>query len=209
MTLPMRLLTPVMGPEHWQPSITTSPWKEKNVMAVCVTGHRSGPKLGGYDNKTVERRIYVTLYNIVQGLYNSGQHHFISGGAIGVDQIFAEAVTMLKAVGKTDALLTIAKPFPSQASRWPANIQEKFRLLCAAADEVVNVSEDPYASWKMQKRNVWMVDKSEIVIAVWDGVKSGGTWNCLKYALDKKRIVIHINPSDPMNTWKILEPGGI
>ena len=43
----------------------------------------------------------------------------------------------------------------------------------------------------MQKRNEYMVDKCDILLAVWDG-SAGGTNNCVKYArkLDKEIIII-------------------
>lgn len=50
-----------------------------------------------------------------------------------------------------------------------------------------------YYPAKMQKRNEYMVDNSDIVIAVWDGTK-GGTYNCVKYAQKLEKKIIQINP---------------
>jgi uncharacterized phage-like protein YoqJ len=47
----------------------------------------------------------------------------------------------------------------------------------------------------MQKRNEYMVDNSDIVIAVWDGSK-GGTYNCVKYAEKLGKKIIVINPKE-------------
>ena len=69
------------------------------------------------------------------------------------------------------------------------------------ADKVIDVSPDPYAVWKMQKRNIWMVDQSNVVIAVWDGKKSGGTYNCIKYAVGKGLPVLVIHPTLLTETW--------
>ena len=33
----------------------------------------------------------------------------------------------------------------------------------------------------MSKRNKYMVDKADHVIAVWNGQQNGGTWNTIKY----------------------------
>ena len=44
----------------------------------------------------------------------------------------------------------------------------------------------------MQKRNKYMVDNSQYVIAVWDGSKSG-TFNTLKYARKLKRNIMVID----------------
>lgn len=47
----------------------------------------------------------------------------------------------------------------------------------------------------MQKRNEYMTDNSDIVIAVWDGSK-GGTANCVRYAKKLNKEIIVINPKE-------------
>ena len=39
-------------------------------------------------------------------------------------------------------------------------------------------------------RDCMMVDAADIVLAVWDGNKWGGTWNTIEYALSKGKEVI-------------------
>jgi uncharacterized phage-like protein YoqJ len=46
----------------------------------------------------------------------------------------------------------------------------------AQADRIVEICDDPYEPWKMQKRNEWMVDNSDADIAVWNS-QPGGTKN--------------------------------
>ena len=58
-----------------------------------------------------------------------------------------------------------------------------------------NISEGIYHIAKMQKRNEYMVDKADIVIAVWDG-SSGGTGNCVKYAQKVGKSIVKLNPVD-------------
>lgn len=50
------------------------------------------------------------------------------------------------------------------------------------------VSDEEYKPWLMQKRNEFMVDRVDTVLAVWDG-SDGGTGNCVKYA---KKIGKHM-----------------
>jgi uncharacterized phage-like protein YoqJ len=45
----------------------------------------------------------------------------------------------------------------------------------------------------MQLRNEFMVNNSDIVIAVWDGT-NGGTANCVKYAQVENKEIIIIDP---------------
>lgn len=45
----------------------------------------------------------------------------------------------------------------------------------------------------MQKRNEYMVDNSDYVIAVWKG-KPSGTCNTVKYAMKNNKVVLLVNP---------------
>ena len=152
--------------------------------AVCVTGHRPKGLPGGYQGDPVFTQF---MDDIVLNYYYSGYKTFISGGAIGTDQIFAEAVIKLKNRG-IDVELIIAQPFPSQASKWPDQSQQRFAAICQRADLVFSVCNDPYSPSKMQIRNEWMVDNAITVLAFWNGKKSGGTWNCVNYALHGRAI---------------------
>ena len=127
----------------------------------------------------------LLINNILKKYYklliNLGFNRFISGGALGVDQWAAEIVIELKIV--YDIKLIIAKPFPSQDSIWPLSSREHFKNICNQADEVINVSPDPYKNWKMQKRNQYMIDNSKIMIAVWNGLSGGTAGRALRVAL--------------------------
>ena len=43
------------------------------------------------------------------------------------------------------------------------------------------VSPGAYASWKFERRNEWMVDHADRVVALWSGAP-GGTARCVAYA---------------------------
>lgn len=59
--------------------------------------------------------------------------------------------------------------------------------------KTVKVVADHYEADVMQKRNEYMVDHSDIVLAVWNGKKSG-TENCIKYAEKMGKKVEYIEP---------------
>lgn len=63
---------------------------------------------------------------------------------------------------------------------------------------VVNDCEGYPGPQVYQERNEFMVDRAHVVIAVWDGLKKGGTWNCIRYALEEGRRIWMIDP-DPNN----------
>ena len=167
------------------------------MRTLCFTGHR---KLGGAYDGVIHKAVYDALLIIIQRNHDElGYAHFISGGAIGVDQIAADAVLYLRDIQGLHMTLTIARPFPSQGGRWPAAIQANYQRILDHADKIVDVYPDPYAGWKMMKRNIWMVDHSDKVIAIWDGRQQGGTWNCLLYAKKQGKEIVIIDP----NTLKI------
>ena len=55
------------------------------------------------------------------------------------------------------------------------------------------MSDEEYKPWLMQKRNEYMVNLSDKIIAVWNGSKSG-TQNCIKYATKLGKEIIRIEP---------------
>lgn len=90
-----------------------------------------------------------------------------------------------------------AKPYPSHRNYVVKNYPGWLSMYDHAlefADEVVDVCDSYEGVWVFQKRNEWMVDRGDVVLAVWDGVKKGGTWNAVKYAKAKKKRIERVNP---------------
>lgn len=183
-----------------------------------ITGHRPPGLPGGY--KSNHHKLFEKLIDVCQRYYLVGYKTFISGGALGVDQIFARAVIYLRGMYPSIELV-IAKPFPSQASRWIESSVREFNFIVSNANLVVDVSEDPYSPEKMQIRNKWMVDRAHTTVGVWNGGK-GGTKNCLDYAIAQNRNVVVIDPTtleekilqqattgDYKALSKSIEPGNI
>lgn len=126
----------------------------------------------------------------IGSLIESGYTYFISGGAIGVDMDFAEVVLQAKKQ-HTDIMLEIAVPCRNQNLMW--NIDDKMRYaeIHKSAD-IINILSESYTAFCMRKRNEYMVDKSDLVIAFWNGEESGGTWNTISYAQrNSKQILIN------------------
>lgn len=151
-------------------------------MVLCGTGHRPN-KLGGY-GKLVFEELTMTA---CQGLGNvvGSVEKVISGGALGWDQALANAAIRL------DIPLCLALPFDGFECKWPKESQELLHRLIKRADEVVLVSDGSYAPWKMQTRNVWMVEHADTVLALWNG-SDGGTANCIRYAEKVGKPIINL-----------------
>lgn len=158
-------------------------------MVICVTGHRPN-KLYGYD---LNNQKNVELKNTLKKLLVENDcTEAISGMALGVDTLFALAVIELKEEGH-NILLHCAIPCKNHSCKWIGESVVQYNDILSKADKVVVVSNEEYKPWLMQKRNEYMVDLSDMVIAVWDGSK-GGTGNCVAYANKKNKTMIRINP---------------
>lgn len=143
-------------------------------LIVSGTGHRLD-KLGGYASWAYNLLVHLAIM-ILSALKPK---KVISGMAIGWDQALAEAAVRL------GIPFIAAIPFKGQESRCPKESQKKYHELLARAAEVVDTSNgQSYHPRLMQVRNEWMVDNSDLVVALFDGTK-GGTANCVKYAKRK------------------------
>lgn len=162
---------------------------EQKVETVCVTGHRPN-KMYGYNIYNEKWTNLKTKFKKL--LIELGCKHAWSGMALGVDMVFALAVIELKAEGY-DIKLHCAIPCKNHSCKWFKESVDLYNNILSKADEVALVSDEEYKPWLMQKRNEYMVDRSNKVIAVWDG-SSGGTCNCVKYAERCNKEIIRIIP---------------
>ena len=159
-------------------------------MKICVTGHRPD-KLFGYSLLDIK---YIKLEKMFRDiLIENNCTEAITGMALGADMVFA--VTVLKLKLEKDIKLHCAIPCKDHGSNWTKAYQNLYKYILNHADIVKYVSEESYKPYLMQKRNEYMVDHADKVIAVWDGSK-GGTYNCVKYAEKQNKEIIRIDPKD-------------
>ena len=92
-----------------------------------------------------------------------------------------------------DIKLHCAIPCKNHSCKWIKKSVDLYNEILSKADVVKPVSEEEYKPWLMQKRNEYMVDLADKVIAVWDGSK-GGTGNCVRYAEKCGKEIIRIMP---------------
>ena len=185
-------------------------------MNISWTGHRPNNKnMGGYDwnsskNEIIRHMMYMKIMDIISNS-SDREFRFISGGALGVDQFaFSVVEEQIKKVdtGILTIINEIAIPFKDQPNAWfKQEDKDRYANQLSKADELTYVDEiegyirtatpqGGYNPKKLQIRNEYMVDNADVVIAVWDGVKRGGTYNCVKYANSIGKKIIQINPSE-------------
>lgn len=157
----------------------------------CFTGHRPN-KLKGYDPRD-NKELLWEIYKVVEDhIDNRGVTTFISGMALGVDMWAAKMVLRAKRYNP-EIKLICAIPCLNHENKWNAQSQKEYKKILEQADEVFYVTKEEYRPYLMQRRNIWMVDESDYVIAVWDG-SSGGTGNCVKYAKEQDKEITIVKP---------------
>ena len=158
--------------------------------ACSFTGHRAAKLPWGF-NEQDPRCIQLKqqIYDAIDAIYDSGIRHFICGMANGCDMYFGEAVLELKKA-KKDVTLEAAVPFAGQADHWKEAEKQRWQRIYAGSDYITVVSKS-YTKDCMNKRNRYMVDNCNVLLAAYNGTK-GGTQNTILYGIRSKKEVIQI-----------------
>jgi len=159
-------------------------------MIISFTGHRAGPKMGGFK---IPNPVYNYVCQETEKLLCELEHIdndivCRSGMSTGYDMWAAFICIEL-------GLPFVATvPFVGQEKIWPKESQDIYYKLLHKACRVEIVSEGGYSPEKMQIRNERLVDKCDVLIAAFDG-SNGGTKNCVEYAKSKNKEIHIINPN--------------
>ena len=158
--------------------------------SCAFTGHRPG-KLpwGGNENDLRCVALKAKLRAAVESAIHEGMEHFICGMAEGCDLYFAETVLALKK-HYPHVTLEAAIPCPTQADGWSEAQRSRYREILRRCDYETMVQQS-YTPGCMQRRNRYMVDHSDLLIAVHDGLP-GGTRYTIEYALRRGVNIIDV-----------------
>lgn len=132
-------------------------------------------------------RVEFELRGLIRRAVDAGYDTFVSGFAEGADLIFARLVLELQPLHPVR--LEAAIPY---AGRLKCRTHE-FQLLKAKCS-AVNVISEQYSPECFFIRNRYMVDRTDAVIAVYDGRKRGGTYQTICYSkkVGRKIAFVHI-----------------
>jgi len=155
---------------------------EDKDMIIAGTGHRP-PKLGGYsDEARWELELFAKEH--LESIKPKPEQ-VVSGMALGWDQALATASIYL-------GIPTVAAiPCVGFHDRWPAPSRERYLKLREMCEVHIITDRRYEGAWMMQKRNEWMVDHCDHILALWDG-SSGGTANCIRYAKKKDKPITNL-----------------
>lgn len=157
------------------------------------TGHRPHKFPWRY-NEADERCVALkaTLTEQIVALTDAGMTDFYSGGADGVDCWAALIVLELR---KKNPMLKLhcILPHERQADKWSDSAQERYHSILSQADSVYYVSRKYYDGC-MLDRNHRLVDAADLLLAVYNGERRGGTAATVRYARKLGRRIIIIDP---------------
>ena len=162
-------------------------------MTVCFTGHRPKSFSFGFNEQhpqciKIKELIAKEIENLI---VNYSADTFYTGMALGVDTWAAEAVLALKSKYPFIKLIA-AIPFPNQSSTWSNDNKERYDNILRQCDSKA-ITSLTYHQGCMSLRNEYMVNHSNIVLAVFDKTKSGGTASTVRYAEKQGKTIIHLN----------------
>lgn len=143
-------------------------------MILGVTGHRP-QKLGGFSETT---RLNLRAFATTQ-INKINPELVIIGMALGFDQAVAHACV------DCGIPFWAYVPFDGQEVKWPELARKYYYQLLGWAAKVEVVCPGTYAPWKMLKRDDKIVTDSEQMLALWNGLKDGGTWHTVQFATTK------------------------
>ena len=166
------------------------------MKTCCFTGHRPKALPWGRDESDLrcvsfKSKMRFALENLI---VEHGYEKFISGMATGADTICAEIVLSLKNI-YPHIKLECAVPNYAFTESWRDEDARRYSSILTRADSVKFVSDGRiYSKRDLMLRNIYMVDSSELIIAVYIDGESGGTKNTIDYANSKGKEVMIVEP---------------
>ena len=157
--------------------------EELRLRRCCFTGHRPDKMELG------EKEIKPLLEKVIDDAISDGYVTFITGMAMGTD-IWAAEIVLERKKRNNILHLICALPHPGFESRRSMTEKMRFNKIIKKADLVKEIN-DHYFTGCYQVRNEWMVDRSNLVISVFNGKKSG-TKNTVDYARRKGVNVVNV-----------------
>lgn len=159
----------------------------------AFTGHRPHKFPWKYDEANSRCvALKAKLTEQITKLAENGVTDFYSGGADGVDCWASLIVLELRQ--KNPALkLHLILPHEGQADRWSEPAQERYHWILEQADSVEYVSHEYYEGC-MLDRNHRLVEAAEVLLAVYNGERRGGTAATVRYAQKRGKKIIILDP---------------
>ena len=167
----------------------------KKEQTCCFTGHRPS-KLPWRSNENHPECLALKrkIEEILEDLYRRGYRHFMTGMAKGCDLYFAEAVLNLRE-RYPDVTLEAAIPCKTQTNSWTYRERQRYMDLLEQCN-IETLIQREYSRDCMLRRNRYMVERSSLLIAAYNG-QGGGTKYTIQHA-EKCGLEIILLPIEAM-----------
>lgn len=152
-------------------------------MIIAGTGHR--PHKMGNDYLLRNSKTLAIIDRTSNKLKELGATGVISGMAQGFDQM------LVLAAEKAGIPVVAAIPCHYQYSKWPYESQLLYMKILAKCEVQTYITDGPYVDGCMVKRDYWMVDNSDGLLAYYNGTP-GGTAKTIEYAHRVGKVVWNI-----------------
>lgn len=175
-------------------------------MVCTIIGHRPQRfKFKYNEHYKLCIKIKNALTTEIKNLFRQGVTTFWVGGSIGVDIWAAEIIIELKKQKEYENLrLCVALPFPSFKNHYDPKQQTRLRDILHGCDEQIIVS-DAESEKSYRRRNEYMIDISDCVLAVYDNDRSirSGTGMTVNYAVRKKGLPVTFIHPDTATIYQV------
>ncbi len=160
-------------------------------MNVAFTGHRDFP----------QRRFAEQLTELLETIVSraDGSVTFWCGMAVGFDMAAAEVVLALKSRWLFVELVAVV-PFPEQTQFYDLQDKLLYERILSHSDRVVLIDNE-YQRDIYYRRNVFLVQSADMVVAYYDGGSSGGTAYTIRQAKKAKLPIENLYPQQQLSLF--------
>ena len=157
------------------------PTSRSSIKTVAFTGHRPEKLPWGTDENSAEGVLFkFRLRETLEYLIGRGYTDFLSGAARGFDTIAAEMVISLREIYPW-IRLTVVLPCADQARKWDDVDRARWENIVTNSDHVETLART-FDRGCMFRRNRYLVDHADLVLACYDGDPHSGTGMTVNYA---------------------------
>lgn len=158
-------------------------------MNISVTGHRN-----------FDRELFAeTLMQQILRLANGEQAVLWCGMAVGFDLAAAEATLELRRRGLNIRLHCVV-PYVGQALFFSSEDLGRYEAVLRAADRVVTLAQE-YSRDIFYRRNDYLVEMADVVLAYYDGERGSGTAYTVRRAHKERVAVVNIYPQQQLSLF--------
>ena len=179
---------------------------EDRCVNITVAGHK-GRRLGadGWNiysvNNTALQDILLASFKKVAESNESHPINIYLGGDLGTDQIAFFAAKRFRELHPTLVKIILCIPYMGFDDKWSVSNKNELSKEIHECDKLIVVDADVLDEYymsddlfiKCEKRNEYMIDKSDLLIAVYDNIETGEVYDCIKHAKKTYKKIKYID----------------